>query len=102
MKCYFLRPSAVNEHSNFVREKVFFWFTTPQQQQQQQHYICTWIYNSFYNNIFKIPKIKWRPPVVTMRASWEQVACIEEELQRLLVRIGKNSISGYIVLQAEL
>ena len=56
----------------------------------------------FYNNIFKIPKIKWRPPVVTMRASWEQVACIEEELQRLLVRIGKNSISGYIVLQAEL
>ena len=63
---------------------------------QQQHFICTWIYNSFYHNIFKIPKIKWRPPVVTMRASWEQVACIEEELQRLLVRIRKNSISGYI------
>ena len=32
-------------------------------------FICTFIYNTFYNNALKILKYKWRPLVVTIRAS---------------------------------
>ena len=57
------------------------------QQQQQQYFIYTWIYINIYNNIFKFPMYKWRPPVVTIESSLKQVAFTEEELQRLMVRI---------------
>ena len=57
------------------------------QQQQQHYFIYTSIYNNFYYNTFNLSTYKWRQPVVTIGASWKQVAFAEEELQRLMVRI---------------
>ena len=76
-----LNPRPIHPHLVLQAEHV-------QTYKQQQHFIeFTWIYKNIYNNTFKFPTYKWRPPVVTIGASWKQVAFAEEELQRLMVRI---------------